>query len=83
PAAPPGARAPEVDVADLRGKSLQACDDGRWVECLFGLDRARHADPAGDAAPRVQLARREAAAGLFMLRESPPDNVDSKVAPRR
>jgi hypothetical protein len=73
----------EVDVAELRRKSFEACDDGRWVECLYGLDRARHADPAGDAEPRVLLARREAEAGLFIRHDARPNEVDSKAPPKK
>jgi hypothetical protein len=78
--APPAASqrelVPAADVADLRRKSLEACEDARWVECLYGLDRARHADPAGDADPLVLLARREAAAGL--RHEVRPRELDAK-----
>lgn len=83
PAPSQGAVMPEVDVADLRGKSLEACDDGRWIECLLGLDRARHVDPGGEADPRVQLARREAIAGLTLRRDRLPVDVDSKEAPKK
>jgi hypothetical protein len=76
PAASQNELVPATDVADLRRKSLEACEDARWVECLYGLDRARHADPAGDADPLVLLARREAAAGL--RHEVRPRELDTK-----
>jgi len=81
PAAPQSALAPGPDVTEVRRNALEACNAGRWVECLYGLDLAQRDDPAGDADARVQLARREAVAGLLM-REAPRPDVDSK-APRK
>jgi len=72
PAPVPGptpSRAPEpvepappqlVSAADLRRDAFQECDVHEWDACLADLDRARAMDPAGDTAPQVQAARKQA-----------------------
>ncbi len=37
---------PEVDVAHLRVKSLEACDDGRWVESSWASTARDMSTPA-------------------------------------
>jgi DNA-directed RNA polymerase specialized sigma24 family protein len=51
---------PEDLAEALRRQALRACAVHRWVDCYETLDRAAEIDPAGDAKPWVQKARREA-----------------------
>ncbi len=54
----------EPSPADLRHRAFEACDAERWAECLANLDAAWAQDRAGDEDPRVQSARRRAAAAM-------------------
>jgi DNA-directed RNA polymerase specialized sigma24 family protein len=69
------------DVVDPRAEpmrrlALEKCASDDWKPCLEGLDQARRLDPAGDARPDVQSARRAAAKAL-----STPPLVPDDVAP--
>jgi hypothetical protein len=56
------ARTPEQRAAErVRQEAMLACDREQWTWCLQKLDEAKALDPPGDAAPRVQDARRRAA----------------------
>ncbi|HEV3194209.1 MAG TPA: hypothetical protein VGY54_27075 [Polyangiaceae bacterium] len=55
------------DAAAVRRAALAACSDGRWLDCLAGLNLARAGDPAGDADPIVVSARRQATAGIALV----------------
>ncbi len=44
----------------LRGEAFRACMDGKWMECLGGLNAAAELDPAGDRDPIVAAARKDA-----------------------
>lgn len=44
----------------LRRTALERCRKAAFDECVAGLDRARAIDPAGDSAPEVVEARRNA-----------------------
>jgi hypothetical protein len=58
--APEPSATPVVDVRKMRDDALAACAKGAYAECLAGLDAAKDADPAGDADPKVQAARKKA-----------------------
>jgi RNA polymerase sigma factor (sigma-70 family) len=45
-------------ASELRREAFTACEAKRWAECAALLDRARDADPSGEALPEVQAARR-------------------------
>lgn len=47
-----------------RDAALAACKDGKWQECLDGLDVARTLDPEGDTTTAVANARSEATRAL-------------------
>jgi DNA-directed RNA polymerase specialized sigma24 family protein len=69
------------DVVDPRAEpmrrlALEKCASDDWTPCLEGLDEARRLDPAGDARPDVQSARRAAAKAL-----SAPPPVPNDIAP--
>jgi hypothetical protein len=49
-----------VSAADLRRDAFEECDVHEWDACLADLDRARAMDPAGDTAPRIRAARKQA-----------------------
>jgi RNA polymerase sigma factor (sigma-70 family) len=51
-------------AADERKRALASCDALAWRDCLDGLDRAKALDPAGDAAQKVQDARKLATDAL-------------------
>jgi hypothetical protein len=55
------------DAAAIRRAALAACNEGRWLDCLAGLNLARASDPAGDADPVVVTARRRATAGIALV----------------
>jgi hypothetical protein len=48
----------------LRNEGLADCANGFWELCQDKLDHARAIDPAGDADPNVQAARKQAAAAV-------------------
>ena len=48
----------------LREEAAVACEEGKWGECLAGLDEARGLDQRGDAEEGVQAARRRAEEGV-------------------
>ena len=58
--------------ADERKIAAAALDQGRPDECLRLLDRAKQADPAGDAAPDVQALRDRAKRALKDRPLKPP-----------
>ena len=64
---------PPADVASIRRDALTACDEGRWLDCLAGLNLARAKDPAGDGEPAVVTARHEATAGLALILKASDD----------
>jgi hypothetical protein len=55
--------------ADQRKAAAAALDEGRPEECLRLLDRAKQADPAGDAKPDIQALRDRAQRAL---KDKPP-----------
>jgi hypothetical protein len=55
---------PPSPAAELRTKGFEACGRGHWQECLDDFDKAKTADPSGDAALDVQNARATASRGL-------------------
>jgi hypothetical protein len=57
---------------DLRRQARAACDQKQWTVCLAELDRARSADPDGDAAPAVTHLREEAIAKILEHPEPQP-----------
>jgi DNA-directed RNA polymerase specialized sigma24 family protein len=60
---------PELEQGrKVRRDALERCQAQNYAECLAGLDRAKRLDPAGDARPEVQEARRIAGKAL----EPPP-----------
>lgn len=61
---PPRKPTPEERARELRRLALEDCKSGKVAPCVDGLDRARSLDPAGDAAPEIQEARRVAGAVL-------------------
>lgn len=72
----------EARGRELRRATLEGCPQLDAKECLAGLDRARHLDPAGDSAAAVVNARRAAEARLA----PPPPPIPSVIptaAPRR
>ncbi len=60
-------------AAAIRRAALAACDEGRWLDCLPGLNLARASDPAGDTDPAVVVARRRAIAGIMRVLEPSGD----------
>ncbi len=44
----------------LRAEALRLCDEGKYPQCVAGLDEAKKLDPAGDTARDVQWAREKA-----------------------
>ena len=52
----------EPSPAELRKAAFEACGRGHWKECLNRFDEAKSYDPAGDADPEVQAARKRALA---------------------
>ena len=75
PSAGPQGPTPLQIARDQRRDALHACDIGNYADCLEGLDRAAKVDPAGDASPAVQEARRNAAQRLD---EQQPTRTDGK-----
>jgi hypothetical protein len=62
-------RQQEPPAGNARGKELRvagfaACERAEWFECVSKLDEAKAIDPAGDADPQVQDARRQATQGI-------------------
>lgn len=72
---------PEPRVAEakrVRDEALEKCRRDEHAACLEGLDRAKALDPAGDAAPEVQGARKTAEDAL---RPAPEPSVSSSASP--
>jgi DNA-directed RNA polymerase specialized sigma24 family protein len=73
---------PELRARQIREDALAACDKSEWAACIDGLDRAKEIDPAGDAEPRVGLARAAASAALNPPAPAPlPTIAPSSLAP--
>jgi hypothetical protein len=62
--APAPSATPVADVKKMRDDALNACARGAYAECLAGLDEANAVDPAGDADPKLQAARKKATDAL-------------------
>ena len=71
---------PVERAAELRREAFEHCDGQAWQRCLDVLDAAKRIDPAGDAAKRVQDARRAAARGLAPA-PAPTSNDDVEAKP--
>ncbi len=61
---PSGWASQNIAAEGLRQQAYARCDASDWIGCLERLDEAARIDPAGDAAPAVQQARRKASEGL-------------------
>jgi hypothetical protein len=61
---------PLISAEDLRQQAFAHCAASEWSACLDSFDDAARLDPAGDAAPGIQEARRKAVAEL----EAHPDH---------
>jgi DNA-directed RNA polymerase specialized sigma24 family protein len=57
-AEPQGTQEAQRRGAELRERAIEACKRAAFDACRRDLDDARTLDPAGEAAPRVQAARR-------------------------
>ncbi len=62
---------------ELRREGFEACNAENWEQCVALLDEANGLDPAGDGAPAVQDARRQAAIGMVQRRPRVPEQVPS------
>lgn len=51
---------PEERGRRERSEGLEACRNQRWLQCLDHLDRGKALDPAGDDAPAITNARKDA-----------------------
>jgi DNA-directed RNA polymerase specialized sigma24 family protein len=71
-AAPQGPT-PLGEAARLRHHAFEACDAGRWNECVQFLDDARRLDSPGDTDARVQEARARAQAAQVQERNMGPE----------
>jgi hypothetical protein len=78
---------PPQRAAELRRGALEKCAAGAWEECVRGLDAAKELDPAADADPIVQSARKQAADARAVpeSKDPQPKPIPSvqKPAPRK
>jgi DNA-directed RNA polymerase specialized sigma24 family protein len=74
-------RSMQERAAELRHDALDRCAAKAWLECLRGLDEAKQLDPAADAEPAVQAARKQATDALAPPPRTVPSASDVKVTP--